>query len=115
MLRRPSGFRSLFLATAASSVGTLLAVVALTVDVKQRTESGGWVGALLIADFLPAIAVGLLLGPLVDRLSRRRLMVASDLVRCAVFVALPFAGGAGTIVALAAVVGLGAGRLRPPL
>lgn len=40
-------------------------------------------------------------------------MVASDLARCAVFVVLPFAGGAGTIVALAAVVGLAAGLFRP--
>ena len=69
---RPLGiapFRWLFLATLASSFGTLLAAVALAIDVKDRTQSGVWVGALLIAEFLPAIVIGLVAGPLVDRLS----------------------------------------------
>ena len=109
--RRP--FRLLLLATAGSSFGTLLAAVALAIDVKDKTESGTWVGVLLIADFLPAIAVGLLLGPLVDRLSRRRLLIGSDLVRAAVFVVLPFVGSAGAVVALAGVVGLATGFFRP--
>jgi len=106
-------FRSLFLATLASSFGTLVAAVALAVDVKDRTQSGLWVGALLIVGFLPAIVIGLLAGPLVDRLSRRRLMVAADLVRMAVFLALPFVSSAGVIVALAAVAGVATGFFRP--
>ena len=109
--RRP--FRLLVLATAGSSFGTLLAAVALAIDVKDKTESGAWVSALLVADFLPAIAVGLLLGPLVDRLSRRRLMIGSDLVRAAAFTVLPFLGSAGAVVAIAAVVGLATGFFRP--
>jgi MFS family permease len=113
LLGSTPGFRLLFLATLGSGVGTWLAFVALTVDVFDRTRSASWVSALLIADFLPAIVIGLLLGPLVDRLSRRRLMIASDLVRCAVFAALPFAGGAGTIVALAAVAGIATSVFRP--
>jgi MFS family permease len=113
VLRRERSFRALFLATAGSSIGTLIAAVALAVDVKDRTGSGTWVGALLIVDFLPAILVGLLLGPFLDRLSRRGLMIGSDLVRCAVFVALAFAGGAIAIVALAAVAGLATGFYRP--
>ena len=44
-----------------------------------------WVAALLIADFLPIVAIGLLLGPLVDRLSRRKLMIFSDLARFVIF------------------------------
>jgi MFS family permease len=76
-LRRSPSFGLLFLATAGSSFGTYLAAIVLTVDVYDRTGSGVWVAALLIADFLPIVAIGLLLGPLVDRLSRRGLMVAS--------------------------------------
>jgi MFS family permease len=107
------GFRLLFLSTFASSFGTLLAAVALAVDVKDRTDSGLWVGALMVVEFLPTILIGLALGPLLDRLSRRGLMVAADLARAAVFSALPFASGAGMIVALAAVAGLATGFFRP--
>jgi MFS family permease len=108
-----AGFRLLFASTLASSVGTLLAAIALAIDVKQRTDSGTWVGAVLIVDFLPTIVVGLALGPLLDRLSRRKLMIVSDLLRAAVFAALPFATNAGTIVALALVAGLATGFFRP--
>jgi MFS family permease len=94
-------------------MGTLLATVALVVDVKDRTNSGPWVSALMIVEFLPAVAVGLFLGPLLDRFRRRGLMVGSDLVRFLVFCALPFAGSAGAIVALAGVAGFATGFFRP--
>src|SRR5206468_2519577 len=79
----------------------------------DRTHSGTWVGALLIADFLPVILIGLTIGPLFDRLSRRGLMIGADIVRFGVFCALPFAGSAAQIVALAAVAGLATGFFRP--
>jgi MFS family permease len=71
------------------------------------------VSALLIVDFLPIILIGLLAAPLVDRLSRRRLLIVSDLVRAAVFVALPFAGSPLEIVALAGIQGIATGFFRP--
>ena len=108
-----AGFRSLFFSTLASSFGTLLAAVALAIDVKDRTNSGLWVGGVLLVEFLPAIAVGLTLGPLLDRLERRTLMIAADLLRAGVFVALPFATSAAQIVALALVAGLATGFFRP--
>lgn len=103
----------LFLAVFGSGLGTWLAFVALTVDVYDRTHSGPWVSALLIADFLPMIAIGLLFGPLLDRLSRRGLLVAADLARFGVFCALPFATSAAQIVALAAAAGFATGFFRP--
>ena len=68
---------------------------------------------MLIVEFLPTIVVGLLLGPLLDRLERRSLMIAADAVRVGVFVALPFAPNAATVVGLAAVAGLATGFFRP--
>ena len=68
----------------------------------------------LIADFLPAIVIGIAASSLVDRLPRRRLMIASDLARVAIFAVLPFANDPGTIVALAALAGFATG-LRPAL
>ena len=113
LLRRSPSFTYLFLATAGSSFGTYLAAVALTVSVYDATGSGTWVAALLIADFLPIVLIGLLLGPLVDRLSRRRLMIFSDLVRFGVFAALPFVDQPAAIVALAGVSGVATGFFHP--
>jgi MFS family permease len=107
------GFRLLFFSTLGSSIGTLLAAIALAIDVKDKTNSGLWVGAVLIVEFLPTIVVGLTLGPLLDRLERRSLMVGADLLRAAVFCALPFTTSAAQIVALALVAGLATGFFRP--
>ena len=106
-------FRLLFLATFASGIGNWLAVIALQIDVYDRTQSGWWVGALLIANILPAVFLGLLAGPLVDRLSRKGLMIASDVARLVVFVILPFAGSATAVVLLAALAGIGNAFFRP--
>jgi MFS family permease len=113
LLRRARDFRLLFVAAIGSGLGTRLAVLALMVDVWDRTQSGKWVAALLVTDFVPIIVIGLLLGSFLDRFSRRRLMIASDLLRCAVFVALPFATSATMVVVLAGVVGFATGFFRP--
>jgi MFS family permease len=113
LFRRSPSFGYLFLAIAGSSVGTYLAAIALTVDVYDETGSGIWVAALLIADFLPIVLIGLLLGPLVDRLSRRRLMIASDLVRFGVFAGLPFVDSAAGVVGMAAISGIATGFFVP--
>ena len=113
LLRRNRGFALLFWATAGSSVGTYLAALALSVDILDRTGSGRWLAALLIADFLPIVVIGLTLGPLVDRLSRKRLMIVSDLVRVGTFAALPFVDEPAAIVVLAGVNGIATGFFRP--
>jgi len=113
LLRRNRGFALLFWATAGSAVGSYLAALALSVHVYDETGSGRWLAALLIADFLPIVAIGLTLGPLVDRLSRKRLMIASDLVRAATFTVLPFVDEPSAIVAVAAVNGIATGFFRP--
>lgn len=113
LLRRSPHFGLLFLATAGSGFGTYLAAIVLTVDVYDRTGSGVWVAALLIADFLPIVLIGLLLGPVVDRFSRRGLMVLSDVARFGVFGALPFVDSPSAIVGLAAVAGVATGFFRP--
>jgi MFS family permease len=113
LVRRSPSFGLLFLATAGSSFGTYLAAIVLTVDVYDRTQSGVWVAALLIADFLPIVVIGLVFGPLIDRLSRRGLMVVSDFARFGVFAALPFVDGPAAIVGLAAIAGIATGFFRP--
>jgi dTMP kinase len=113
LLSREPSFRRLFLATLGSGAGTWLALVALEVDVWTRTQSSAWIAALLIADLLPTFAIGILVGPLIDRLSRRRLMIASDLTRFGVFAALPFTTSATQVVVLATIAGIATGFFRP--
>jgi MFS family permease len=113
LLRRVRPLRLLFLAAFGSGFGTWLAFVALNLDVWERTHSGTWIAALLLADFLPAIAIGLLAAPLVDRFSRRRVMVGADLIRFTVFLILPFATSATQIIVLAGVAGFATGFFRP--
>ena len=113
LLRRAASFRLLFFATLASGIGTWLAAIALTVNVYDLTGSASWVSALLIADFLPTVAIGLFLGSLVDRLQRKRLMIGADLVRLVVFAVLPFTSSATAIVVLAGVTGVANGFFRP--
>jgi MFS family permease len=113
LFRRSRPFTYLFLATAGSSFGTYLAAVALVLQVWDQTGSGVWVAALLIADFLPIVVIGFLLGPLIDRFSRRWLMIAADLVRLGVFAALPFVDSAGGLVLAAGVAGVATGFFFP--
>jgi MFS family permease len=106
-------YRVLFVATLGSGLGTWMATVALTVDVDRRTESTWWVSGLFMVTFLPTIVIGLAAGPLVDRLSRKRLLVVADLVRLVVFLVLPFADSAALILVLAAAAGVANSFFRP--
>ena len=110
---RYDNFRLLFFATLGSGVGTWMATIALTVDIFDRTDSTWWVAALFIVTFLPSVIVGLVAGPLVDLLSRKRLVVAADLVRLAVFCVLPFVGTPLAIIVLAGVAGTANSFFRP--
>ncbi len=110
---RYDNFRLLFFATLGSGVGTWMATIALTLDIEQRTDSAWWVSALFIVTFLPSVIVGLVAGPLVDLLSRKRLVVTADVVRLAVFCALPLVGTPIAIILLAAVAGTANSFFRP--
>jgi MFS family permease len=115
LLRRNRNLRSLIVSRAVSSAGTWLAYVALTVDVYHRTHSSVWVSAVLLADFLPTVAVAVAVGPWLDRLPRRTLLVGSELAAGVVFGALPFAPNATSVVALALVAGCASAVFYPTL
>src|ERR1700761_6070295 len=55
-----------------------VAVLSLAV---QETHSGGVIAAIMLSRTIPAILAGPLAGVLLDRFDRRRIMIASDLVR----------------------------------
>src|SRR5204862_6378790 len=106
-------YRLLCFATLGSGLGTWMATIALAADINHRTGSTWWVSALFVVTFLPSVGVGLVAGPLVDRLSRKLLIVTSDVARLIVFAALPFVGSPLGILVLAAVAGVANSFFRP--
>ena len=80
-------FRALFTAYTVSMLGDIVAAVALTVLVYQRTASPFLAGVTFTLAFVPYLFAGALLSSLVDRVRPRRLMIACDLLS-AVVVAL---------------------------
>lgn len=82
-LRRPD-FRRFFLARTVSQWGDTFNSVAILVLVYQLSGSGLRVGAAVMVELLPVLAVGWIAGAVVDRLSRRSVMVVSDLARAVI-------------------------------
>ena len=74
-------FRAMFAATALSWVGDYLAKIAVTVLVFKQTGSAGAAAATFAISFAPWLLIGPILTALAERLPRRRVMIASDLIR----------------------------------
>lgn len=100
-------FSALFVANVVSMLGTIVAQVALTVLVFQKTDSPALSALTFTVGFLPYLFGGALLGGLVDRWPARRTMVACDVFSALVFgvMALPGVPVAG-LLGLAFVAGL---------
>ena len=77
-------FRALFAAYTVSMLGDIVAAVALTVLVFQRTASPFLAGVTFTLAFVPYLFGGALLSSLVDRVPPRRLMISCDLLSAAV-------------------------------
>ncbi len=75
-------FRALWLAQILSVGGDQLARVALTFLVYDRTGSALLAAITFAASIVPTFVGGVLLGGLADRLPRRQVMIACDLIRC---------------------------------
>ncbi|MBA2770227.1 MAG: MFS transporter, partial [Sporichthyaceae bacterium] len=86
-LRRP-GFRRLFAAQTVSRWGDTFNSVALVILVYRLTGSGVRVAATVAFEIVPVVLLGFVAGAVVDRCSRRRVMVVADLGRAGVALAL---------------------------
>jgi MFS family permease len=81
LLRRNRTFRLLYIGQTISQLGdwfNTVAVYALLLDLTGSATAVAW---MLIVQMLPIALVGPLAGVVVDRLNRRRIMMAADLVR----------------------------------
>jgi MFS family permease len=94
-------FHLLLAALAVSSCGDWLYNVALLAFVYDRTHSGTWVALTTAARVVPIVVLGPLGGVMADRYDRRALMLASDLTRALLMVALAAVAATGLPVALA--------------
>jgi MFS family permease len=81
VLREERQFRLLFLGQALSVVGDRMTQVVLPFAVLSIGGSVTDVGIVAAAGFLPFIFLGLIGGVVADRMERRRILIASDVVR----------------------------------
>jgi len=72
-----------------SQIGSAFTLFALPLLVFSLTHSATNLALTTVAEFVPYLLFGLVLGALVDRLPRKGLMVASDVARALVIVLLP--------------------------
>ena len=107
---RSREFRWLWLTGAQSLLGDQLARVALTILVYDRTRSGLATAAVYALTFLPALFGNVALGPIVDRLRPRFVLVSGDLVRAGLLaiMAIPYVPISALMVLLVIAVFLGA-------
>lgn len=113
-LRHERNFRLLWIGHAASSVGSNVTVVALPlVAVAVLDATPFAVTVLTAAAWLPWLLVGLPAGAWVDRLPRRPVMIACDLVSAALFLSVPVAAVLGVLtIGQLLAVALGAGLAK---
>ena len=100
-LNRSRDFRTLCASQALAGLGEWLATLALIALVWDKTHSAIASGVVLAFRILPAALLGSWLGTLVDRLDRKRVLVACNAGRAVVYGALPIAGGLAPVLALA--------------
>src|SRR5215210_1988352 len=104
-LLRNVRFLQLWVGQGISFVGDAVSMIALVVLIVQITGSASAVGGALVARLLPTLASPLA-GVLADRLDRRVVLVASDLVRAVLVLGLVFARDLILLYALAFLMGL---------
>ncbi|HXR76711.1 MAG TPA: MFS transporter, partial [Bryobacteraceae bacterium] len=81
LLRRNRNYRHTWMGQIVSEAGDHFNNVAVLSLAIEKTHSGAVVAALMLSRAVPAVVAGPLAGVLLDRFDRRRIMIASDLIR----------------------------------
>ncbi len=113
-------FRLFFTGYTTSLVGAAMVPVALTFAVLQEGRSTADVGYVLAAETVPLVLLLLVGGVIADRLSRKTVMIAADVVRCVselLLAGLVLSGSPSlwVFMVLAAVIGAGQAFFNPAL
>ena len=107
VVRSPRYF-PLWLGQLVSTFGDTLHYIALVVLVFQLTGQGVAVAALVAAEILPVLVLGPIAGVVIDRFSRKSVLIGADLVRAALVLSLLWPQGVWHAYLVAA--GLAAGN-----
>ena len=89
---RNGAFLRLWLSQAATQVGGNMVLYGLTVIVVDSTQSNTAVSLLILSFLVPAVAFSAVAGVYVDRIDRRLILVATNILRGLSFVALYLVG-----------------------
>jgi predicted MFS family arabinose efflux permease len=110
----PPGWRffSFWLALAVTNLGTWAGVVALQLRVLDLTGDQAYVSAIVVAEYLPAVILGTILGGLLDRVPPRSGLALCELLAAAAWALMVTTGRSGTIVALALICGVTTGIFK---
>ncbi|CAA9235897.1 MAG: hypothetical protein AVDCRST_MAG26-1194 [uncultured Chloroflexia bacterium] len=87
---RKRSFTLLWLAQLVSTMGSALTSLAASILIFRLTGSALSVGFMLMATALPSLLVGLIAGVFVDQWNRKRIMLATDLLRALLAALIPF-------------------------
>jgi MFS family permease len=97
LLRRNSNFRRLWLAQIVSEIGDWFYTLAIYTLLLQLTGHAGSVAMALVLQVIPQTFVGPTAGVVNDRLRRKHVMIAADLIRCVVVLAMLLVRSASTV------------------
>jgi MFS family permease len=113
LLRHERVARIYYAVLAQSALGNGAAYIALLVVAFERYHSAWAISLVLLADLVPAMLFGPILGAVADRWSRRNCLIASDLLRGAAFLGIALVDSFPATVALALLAGAGTALFNP--
>jgi MFS family permease len=105
--------RWFLIASVQSAIGSGAATVGLVVIAYDRLHSPWALTVILLADFLPVMVLGPLVGAIVDRWSRRGCVIVSDALRAGAFAGIALVSSFDATVALAILGGIGTALFSP--
>src|ERR1035438_10281712 len=97
LLRGNRNFRRLWMAQIVSEVGEWFYTLSIYTLLLQLTGHAGSVALALMLQVLPQTFVGPTAGVVNDRLKRKHVMIAADIIRCVVVLAMLFVRSRSTV------------------
>lgn len=113
LMKRHPGLRWYALGTFQSAIGTGAATVGLVLIAYHRAHTAWAVAAVLAANLLPVMLLGVPLGAVADRYGYRRLAVTGDLIRAGAFVGIGLAHPLWLTIVFVLFYGLGTACFSP--